>query len=84
MRKKRNFWLILKNPDLLHVGSNEEIVEILTGDNPDNISFIYPDNEYMDNEGRLLDLWEKPLSFHPPVPDQYRNPVSRSLSRYVY
>ena len=61
----QRFWLLLKNPDLLRVGSNEEIVEVLTGDNPDNISFISPENEYIDDEGRLLDRWGVPLSFHP-------------------
>ncbi len=60
----QRFWLLYKNPDLLRVGSNEEIVESLTGSNPDGIAFISPDNTFIDSQGRLLDRWGAPLFFH--------------------
>lgn len=58
------FWLRFKNPDLLRVGSNEEIMESLLGENPDGILFVSIDNEYLDTDGRLLDRWGTPLFFH--------------------
>ncbi len=61
----QRFWLLFKNPDLLNVGSNEDILKSLTGDNPDKIQFISPDNRFIDAQGRLLDRWGTPLRFHP-------------------
>ena len=61
----QRFWLLLKNPDLLRVGSNEEILATLLGDNPENIEFVSPDNPYIDKQGQLLDRWGTPLFFHP-------------------
>lgn len=60
----QRFWLLFKNPDLLRVGSNEEILQSLTGNNPDGIQFISPDNDFIDAQGRLTDRWGTPLFFH--------------------
>lgn len=61
----QRFWLLYKNPDLLRVGSNEEILQSLTGSNPDGIQFISPENDFIDAQGRLTDRWGTPLFFHP-------------------
>jgi len=61
----QRFWLLYKNPDLLQVGSNEEILRSLTGSNPDGIQFISSENEFIDAQGRLTDRWGTPLYFHP-------------------
>ncbi len=61
----QRFWLLFKNPDLLQVGSNEEILQSLTGSNPDGIRFISPDHPFIDAQGRLTDRWGTPLFFHP-------------------
>lgn len=60
----QRFWLLFKNPDLLRVGSNEEILQSLTGNNPDGIHFISPENDFIDAQGRLTDRWGTPLFFH--------------------
>lgn len=59
------FWLLLKNPDLLRVGSNAEIVACLTGRNPEGFAFLRPESKWIDGEGQLLDRWGTPLFFHP-------------------
>ena len=61
----KRFWLLFKDPDLLRVGSNEEIVETLAGRNPEGIAFISPDNPFIDDQGRLTDRWGTPVFFHP-------------------
>jgi len=61
----QRFWLLFKDPDMLRVGSNEEIIRSLTGGNPEGIRFISPDNEFIDEKGRLNDRWGTPLFFHP-------------------
>lgn len=61
----QRFWLLFKDPDILQVGSNEEIIRSLTGNNPEGIRFISPENEFIDEKGRLNDRWGTPLFFHP-------------------
>lgn len=60
----QRFWLLFKDPDLLVVGSNEDVLRCLTGGNPERIAFVSPGNRYIDGEGRLLDRWGTPLFFH--------------------
>ncbi|EDY82783.1 hypothetical protein VDG1235_2406 [Verrucomicrobiia bacterium DG1235] len=60
----QRFWMLFKDPDLLMVGSNEDIVRSLSGGNPEGIAFVSPENRYIDSEGRLLDRWGMPLFFH--------------------
>ncbi len=60
----QRFWLRFKDPDLLRVGSNEEIMESLIGNNPGAVSFVSKENDFLDASGRLLDRWGEPLFFH--------------------
>ncbi len=60
----QQFWMLFKNPDLLVVGSNEDVVRSLAGENPEAVSFVAADNDFIDEGGRLLDRWGEPLFFH--------------------
>lgn len=60
----RRFWLLFKDPDLLRVGSNAEIVECLAGGNPEGFEFVSRDHPFVDDTGQLLDRWGTPLFFH--------------------
>ncbi len=61
----QSFWQLYKNPDLLRVGSNEAILRVLMGDNPEGFEFVSADNSFIDEQGRLVDRWGTPLRFHP-------------------
>lgn len=60
----QQFWMLFKDPDLLVVGSNEDVVRSLAGGNPEAVAFVSADNDFIDAEGRLLDRWGEPLFFH--------------------
>lgn len=60
----QRFWLLLKNPDLLRVGSNQEILAGLSGGNPEGMAFAPAEGPYVDASGQLLDRWGRPLFFH--------------------
>ena len=59
-----NFRLLAKVDGALPLGSNEEIVQALTGENPVKLQFLSPDHPAIDAEGRLVDRWDMPLFFH--------------------
>ena len=59
-----NFQLLLKIDGGLPLGSNEEIVVALTGDNPNRMAFLSADHPAIDAGGRLVDRWRTPLFFH--------------------
>ena len=58
------FQLLLKIDGGLPLGSNEEIVAALTGDNPNRMVFLSADHPAIDAQGRLVDRWRSPLFFH--------------------
>ncbi|MDQ8198864.1 hypothetical protein QEH56_11925 [Pelagicoccus enzymogenes] len=60
----QRFWLHFKDPDLIAVGSNADVLASLAGDNPEGIAFVSRTNKFLDPEGRLLDRWGEPLFFH--------------------
>lgn len=60
----QRFWMLFKNPDLMRVGSNEDLLKTLLGGNPEGVAFVSADNEFIDEAGRLLDRWGSPLFFH--------------------
>jgi hypothetical protein len=46
------------------LGTHEEIVAALQGENAREIAFIPPDSPHVDDQGRLLDRWGTPFFFH--------------------
>lgn len=59
------FWTLMKNPDLLPLGSNREITRFLTGENVEKIAFIPPSLPQINDSGELTDRWGTPIFFHP-------------------
>ena len=59
-----HFWRTSKDPDQLVLGSNEDLLRGLAGDNSLGIEFVSKRNKFLDTEGRLLDRWGSPLFFH--------------------
>lgn len=58
------YHLSIKPPNGLPTGTNEEIVEVLLGDNAWGIPFFSPNHSAIDSEGRLTDPWDTPFFFH--------------------
>lgn len=58
------YQLLLKIDGGLPLGSNQEIVEALTGTNPHRMVFLSPDHPAIDARGRLVDRWRTPFFFH--------------------
>lgn len=47
------------------IGSSDEIIAALTGENPQGLAFIPTDHPALTPAGDLLDRWGQPLIFHP-------------------
>ena len=52
------------------MGSNEDIVSALTGNNPHRMEFLSTNHPAIDAKGRLVDRWKSPLYFHPVSRDE--------------
>ena len=59
-----NFQLLAKVDGALPLGSNEEIVSALTGNNPVKLKFLSPGHPAINDNGQLIDRWDTPLFFH--------------------
>jgi len=59
-----NFALLLKGPDPLPLGANEELAAALLGKNRAQLSFLSSESSALNAEGQLVDRWGTPLFFH--------------------
>jgi hypothetical protein len=59
-----NFALLLKGPDSLPLGANEELAAALRGKNRAGLVFLSGDAEVLNERGQLVDRWGTPLFFH--------------------
>lgn len=59
-----NFRLLVKAGDALPLGSNQELVEALTGKNAYKLKFLSPRHPFIDAQGRIIDRWGSPVFFH--------------------
>jgi len=64
------FQLLVKSNGALPLGSNEDIVSALTGNNPHRMEFLSTNHPAIDAKGRLVDRWKSPLYFHPVSRDE--------------
>lgn len=59
-----NFSLLVKGPDPLPLGANEDIADALRGKNKAHLRFLPDDSPVFDKQGRIIDRWGTPLYFH--------------------
>lgn len=59
-----NFSLLVKGPDPLPLGANEDIADALRGKNKAHLRFLPDDSPVFDQQGRIIDRWGTPLYFH--------------------
>jgi hypothetical protein len=59
-----NFALLLKGPDPLPLGANEELAAALVGKNRAGLVFLSGDAAVLNERGQLVDRWGTPLFFH--------------------
>lgn len=59
-----NFSLLVKGPDPLPLGANEDIADALRGRNKARLRFLPDDSPVFDRQGRIIDRWGAPLYFH--------------------
>jgi len=52
------------NRSLPAVGSNAELVKALLGENPDRLAVLPQDSPHLNEEGEIVDRWNRPLFFH--------------------
>lgn len=69
------FTYTVKVPDALPAGSNQELVQALTGRNPHGIRFLDPRAPFLNQAGEIADRWQTPLFFHF---ENARDPAIRS------
>jgi hypothetical protein len=59
-----NFALLVKGPDPLPLGANEELAAALLGKNKAELAFVSAGSAALNERGQLVDRWGTPLFFH--------------------
>lgn len=65
-----NFLLTVKNARGFPIGTNQEIVRGLLGNNPWGTPFLPADHPSLSSDDQLLDRWQTPLFFHALAADE--------------
>ena len=65
-----NFALLVKGPDPLPLGANEELVAALMGQNRAGVEMISAQCAALNDKGQMVDRWGTPLFFHAKARDR--------------
>lgn len=57
--------ILVKQADVRHYATNEDLAEFLRGNNPNRLAMVSASSRLFDRDGRLLDRWGNPLVVHP-------------------
>lgn len=57
--------ILVKQADVRHYATNEDLAEFLRGNNPNQLAMVSASSPLFDQDGRLLDRWGNPLVVHP-------------------
>jgi len=60
-----NALILVKQADVRHYATNEDLADFLRGANPNRLAMVSASSSLFGEDGRMLDRWGNPLVVHP-------------------